>query len=140
MAVYPAVREVQPRTVPRVVEGLDDAVGVASIPVRADERSPLRLAGETVDAGVIAVNARAVSPPPGTVVRRAGHERQHAKVVVERAVLLHHDDDVLDVLKVPVCAYRRGTDDERTDERRRSCRRYTEAAHRSVAAEKCVRH
>src|SRR5262245_28758724 len=120
MAVYPAVREVQTRTVPRVMERSDDPMSVASIPVRADERSPFHLAGQAVDAGVVGVDARAVSPPPGTVVGRAGHVRQHAKVIVERAVLLHHDDDVRDVLQVAIGTDRRGTDDERTDDHRRS--------------------
>src|SRR5262249_5262689 len=77
--------------------------------------------------GVVAVHARAMFTPPGTVVRRAGHECQHAKVVVERSVLLHQDDDVLDVLKIAVGMRRLGTDDERTDERRRSAGRSTEA-------------
>src|SRR5882762_10444784 len=48
----------------------------------------LPLAGEPVHAAVIVPSARA------GVIRAIGHVRQGPEIVVERMVLLHHDDDV----------------------------------------------
>jgi hypothetical protein len=61
--------------------------------------------------------------PPGAVVRRVGDVRQHAKVVVERTVLLHQDDDVVDVLQVAVGTGARGVQHQRRDDQRRTERR-----------------
>jgi hypothetical protein len=55
-------------------------------------------AGEAVHASVIGCGARAVSVP----VRTAGCINENPKVIVKRMVLLHHDDDVIDLLKVNI--------------------------------------
>src|SRR5205823_726213 len=109
--------------VPRIVEGSHTMALWAGIAVLADEisRHGRRLAREAVDAGVVVGRARTSSPrAPGTVVRRVGHVRQHPEVIVERVVLLHHDDDVIDVLQVAVGTRRRGAESQRRENQRRT--------------------
>ena len=94
----PPVVEIRCGAVVGQLEGADPLhprrrIGV-EVPVAAVETGPLPLASETVDAAMVASRARA------GMIWTARHVRQHPEVVVERMVLLHHDDDVVHLAQV----------------------------------------
>jgi hypothetical protein len=69
------------------------------VEVQAEKISMLETkTGQSVDARMI------VATTWPWMVRTARYVRQHAKVIVERVVLLHHDDDVVNRVEVAVSA------------------------------------
>jgi len=104
VAALPVVLEVRPGAVVGIVEGENGAPIVVNIRVGAGViAGGIPLAPEPIDAGVI--SGRACSA--ATVIRRAAGVGEHAKVVVEGMILLHHDDDVVDFAQISVGPRRR---------------------------------
>src|SRR5260221_11894727 len=68
-------------------------------------------ARQTIDAPVIECGAVAVSVP----IRTAGCISEHPKVIVKRMVLLHHDNDVIDLPKVDIVGEGRGGEKTKQD-------------------------
>ena len=85
---------------------------VVQIGVRASEIAQrIGAARQTIHAPVIRCGARAVSVPVGT----AGRISENPKVIVKRMVLLHHDDDVIDLPKVDILSESRGGEKTKQD-------------------------
>jgi hypothetical protein len=109
VGVDPAMIEVGGGAPARVVERVDDAAVVVEVGVGAVEAAAgVELAAQAVDAAVVArraagaVVANAAAAVMGMAVRRviwtARRVGQRAEVVIEGVVLLHDDDDVLDLV------------------------------------------
>ena len=103
----PAVIEIGNDAAAVVVEGEHDAVVVVAVGVEADQLVVGGEAGQPVDAAVIVLAAAvvvAIAIPIAArmVVGAARRIGERAEVVVERMVLLHHDDDVIDLSQIAV--------------------------------------
>ncbi|MDX6464856.1 MAG: hypothetical protein QOE55_8553 [Acidobacteriaceae bacterium] len=112
MGGEPAVVEVGADAAARVVKDGDDLAVFIDVAVRADEvAADVELAGESVDAGVVifraagsVVAAIVVTVMLGLVIGTTRRQCEGSEVVIEGVVLLHDDDDVLDLAQVAVGA------------------------------------
>src|SRR6516165_1482732 len=103
MRADPTVVEVRQLTTTGIVESGYAGAPDVRIRVYARERSAGRHpAGQAVDAAVIVRPAPTISvviERIGRVIGAARDVRQSAEIVVERVVLLHDDDDVIDPIE-----------------------------------------
>ena len=97
--------QIRPDAEALLVERVDHAAVVVEVRVCACEAA-VRIdpAAQSVDAAVVVLRAEAES----AVIRPSGHVGQRPEVVVEGAILLHDDDDVIHLVQVAVGARSRG--------------------------------
>ena len=114
MGGEPAVVEIGADAAARVMKDGDDLAGFIFVAVGADEvAADVEVAGESVDASVVVfgaargvVAATLVTVMLGLVIGTTRSECEGSEVVIEGVVLLHDDDDVLDLAQVAVGAGR----------------------------------
>ena len=94
----------------RVVKDGDELAVFIFVAVGADEvAGDVEVAAESIDAVVVIFRAAGCVVVPvalGLVIRGSRRQGEDAKVVIERMVLLHDDDHVLDFAQVAVGAGR----------------------------------
>ncbi len=95
----PAVIQVRDHAAREAVEGLHRmAVDIQVVIIAVQLAAFLEVAGQPVDAAVVAVRADRI----GLVIGAARRVGQDPEIVVEGVVLLHHDDDVLHHAEIAV--------------------------------------
>jgi len=109
MRANPSVIEVGAVAIRLLVKGLDEPIFVVAILIDANERTlrPVAMTIQSVDALMIVSRgyvwvADSIVWFPALMVLAAWHVRQNAEVIVERMILLHHDNNVIDLGQVAV--------------------------------------
>jgi hypothetical protein len=113
------VVEIRTNTASRVVKDFDGLAILVGVAVGADEvAADVEVAGESIDAGVVVFRATsgavvviAFAVTSRLVIGASGGEGEDAEVIVEGMVLLHDDDDVLDLAYIAFGARGAGKDD-----------------------------